>query len=878
MAWSITFYQGLVQLATTSLLLLIVSSAVILAIRQPARRIRVIQWTLAGLLVVPVLAFVHGYPRWSILPTLYAPASPQVVVERMEPSEQTEAWPSVAIEPNAEPMEDPIDEVLTAPDVQETFVRAEIETAVHARATPRSAMVPIAPQPKWEFALPRDFRFWIVIVYLSGVVIMALWSLVGLVALKLLLRSARPADAACRDLLREIAGPRSERVALVVSARAGQPCAFAWRPATIVLPRELCISEDSQKLRWALAHEWSHVERGDVWSWSLSGVVRWFYFYQPLLWWLRRQLQLSQDFVADSQAAHRGQQPEDYAEFLTFRAANFSRPTWAAGLGIGGRNSDLKRRVVMLVENRHPLEIASPRKWNLAAFPIAILMVAAVACLGEQPAGAGGEPAQATAAEPQAEAAKPAIAEATQPVEPVGPQAEASKPVVAEAPSGGKPAARQAVPAKVRPPAQPRKIAPGDVEGAEMERLGLRVPAQPRKIAPGDVLIVDVIPNIEGSQDGQARVLLRPEMKLEVDENGNISFGSLYGVVSVQGATLGGAQKEIQEHLLASQNLSHINVRVTFAREPAIVTPVIVQSPQSHVQAAPPVPAVPDPERIEFLEKMLKKGYVTPQEVAKAKGEPQPRRIKSGDIFNIEVDGTPDDHPVKPVVSVDADGRVALGAHYGKVNIKGKTVDEAEAAIREFLLKTLRDPKVQLTYRDAETPSPNLRGVRPVAPKRPTVSPYLELLPNSPKLSSGPPKEPKVKSWAGPNDSNESPASPTPPRIKPGDILDIEIAGGLLDVPPRMVAVVESSGKVALGVHYGRVEVRGKTLEEAEEAITKSLSTTIKEPQVQVTYWRAADGERLKSDETSKVKQLEREINELKSLIQELKAGKSPSR
>jgi beta-lactamase regulating signal transducer with metallopeptidase domain/protein involved in polysaccharide export with SLBB domain len=782
MAWYIAFYQGLVQLVATSLLLLIVASVAILAIRQPARRIRAIEWTLGGLLLLPGLVFVPGYPRWSILPSLDKPAARVVVVEeRVEPTEPAEVWPSMSIETSADPMEEPTDDVLVASIEPRMIVQAEAEPAVFARVTTRSATVPIVRQPQLEFAFSRDSRFWIVILYLSGVAGMALWSLVGLVALKRLLRSARPADAACRDLLREIAGPRSDRVALLVSARACQPCAFACWRATIVLPRELCDAEDSQKLRWALAHEWSHVERGDVWTWSASGIVRCFYFYQPLLWWLRRQLQLSQDFVADAQAAKNGNLPEDYAEFLTTWSAGYSRPTLAAGLGIGGRVSDLHRRIVMLVEYRRPLETFSPRMWNLAVFPIAVLILGAVACVGQQPDGASGEPKQAVDRKPATE--PKAVVEPTLVIAPAA-ETDSTQPV-------------------------PSDTAIGPVSPKAADPKPSHKQVAPRKIARGDALIVEVIPNIESSQDGQARVLLRPEMKMEVDENGKISFGSIYGFVSVLESTLGEAQEQIQKHLIAAQLLDHINVRVTFA-EPAGNKGAKVQTPAGLIQYAAPAASTGPKPPTQSWAKELKHGYVAPQPVATFKNEPQPRRIKPGDTFNIEVEGTPDDHPVKPVINVDADGRVALGAHYGKVNIQGKTLDEAEQTIREFLLKTLKNPQVQLTYRDTGPPSGAVYSAPTAYSAAPTVSPYVRVLPNL-EIDPVPANQPKVKSWAGPNYSNETLVSPTPPRIKPDDILDIEIAGGLLDVPPRIVAVVESSGRVALGVHYGRVEVRGKT-------------------------------------------------------------------
>ena len=69
--------------------------------------------------------------------------------------------------------------------------------------------------------------------YATGVLVFALWSLAGYVAVKRLLASAWPAPPQCRILLRSVGGAPSERVALVVSARAAQPCAVWWRPTTI---------------------------------------------------------------------------------------------------------------------------------------------------------------------------------------------------------------------------------------------------------------------------------------------------------------------------------------------------------------------------------------------------------------------------------------------------------------------------------------------------------------------------------------------------------------------------------------------------------------------------------------------------------------------
>src|SRR5262249_22755710 len=67
---------------------------------------------------------------------------------------------------------------------------------------------------------------------------------------------------------------------------------------------------------YCLAHEWSHVERRDIVSWHLATLTQFLFFYQPLFWWLRRQLRLCQDYLADARAAEQAVLAEDYADYL----------------------------------------------------------------------------------------------------------------------------------------------------------------------------------------------------------------------------------------------------------------------------------------------------------------------------------------------------------------------------------------------------------------------------------------------------------------------------------------------------------------------------------------------------------------------------------
>ena len=218
-------------------------------------------------------------------------------------------------------------------------------------------------------------------------------------------RHARPADERLRGVLASIAGAGGQRARLLVSDRVDSPVMWGlWRP-TIVVPTELASAENSARLRWGLAHEWSHVVRGDCTTWWLASLVKFVCFYQPIYWWMRRHLALSQDFLADAFAARHGESAEDYAAFLLSLARTRNQPQFAGTLGIGDRRSNLFRRIHMLVKStRPPLE--HNRRWPALLIALTSLFVV------------GGLSVVRLSAQPQE--AQPA------PVEPAGDQQEKS--------------------------------------------------------------------------------------------------------------------------------------------------------------------------------------------------------------------------------------------------------------------------------------------------------------------------------------------------------------------------------------------------------------------------------------------------------------------
>lgn len=66
---AVVLFDGLVSLLAASLLVLMAGPAAVLAIREPARRIRAIQRTIGSLAVLPLVSLVPSYPRLRLAAT-----------------------------------------------------------------------------------------------------------------------------------------------------------------------------------------------------------------------------------------------------------------------------------------------------------------------------------------------------------------------------------------------------------------------------------------------------------------------------------------------------------------------------------------------------------------------------------------------------------------------------------------------------------------------------------------------------------------------------------------------------------------------------------------------------------------------------------------
>jgi hypothetical protein len=218
-------------------------------------------------------------------------------------------------------------------------------------------------------------------VHAGAILLLAGWWLLGTVALARLWSRARPAQLGLGHST--IATRRSVEVRC--HAKVLTPCAFGLKQWRVLLP--MTMTGSHRAVRFALAHELSHLDRGDLWTWRLTRLAQATLWFQPTYWWLRWQVRLCQDYLADADAAEFGGRA-DFAAFLVEAARTEQALLAGAALPLSSRHADLSRRIAMLLNSRAPLERRCPR-WIQAVAALVVvtlLTAAAVIRLEAQPA------------------------------------------------------------------------------------------------------------------------------------------------------------------------------------------------------------------------------------------------------------------------------------------------------------------------------------------------------------------------------------------------------------------------------------------------------------------------------------------------------------
>ncbi len=360
--WLVVTWVGSILAAT---LLLLVASAALRQITQPADRIRLIHFTLMAALATPLLFAMSPLSVWR-LNVIATTASTMRSLDSERDGGLTDDVPPH--QPDA-PAVLPVDETrLTS-----------VETAPSPAAQPAASISrPVA------LLTPAWFEPWAIALVglIGGHVFAAVFFLVeatiGLMRWRRLMEASVAADETIRRMWDSVAGGQGHRTRLRISSAIDTPLAFGWFRPTVLVPTSV-VAGPPQALRFCLAHEWSHIERGDIPSWWFTWCCQFGLWCQPMFWRLRRELRICQDLLADDRAAASDEQAIEYAELLVHFARQRQTRSVTGALGFLDQPRQLTRRVTMLLESRDPFRSRCTSRFTFMT-AVAVASFAALLC------------------------------------------------------------------------------------------------------------------------------------------------------------------------------------------------------------------------------------------------------------------------------------------------------------------------------------------------------------------------------------------------------------------------------------------------------------------------------------------------------------------
>jgi hypothetical protein len=354
-SWFLTPEEWLVRSSLAGGVLLLVGVLLMWLTPQPARRQRIGELALGSSLLVAILCALPAWSPWSI-PLLHEPT------KTGGPPAERDALVVTPVEDDALKLPVWTDERLLL------AVRPEESAVTDASLALATTLTVAAPEvegeqtdegPGWQTTLS-------VFVAGYGMMMVLLFGrcLLGHIGLRRMWSASSSPSPPVARLFAHLTQGWWLRPRLGVSSRVALPVSFGlWRP-TVLIPASFCHPARRDDLRQVLVHELTHLARLDSWSCLLVAVGQAIYFYLPWFWWVRKQVRLCQEFVADAAAAALTS-TEDYAEYLV-SLTGYAAPRLPVGarvMGVKGSNSELFRRVTMLLNSSH-VENRPPRWWS----------------------------------------------------------------------------------------------------------------------------------------------------------------------------------------------------------------------------------------------------------------------------------------------------------------------------------------------------------------------------------------------------------------------------------------------------------------------------------------------------------------------------------
>jgi len=338
-AWIVSLAAWLIDFSLLATAVVAAAIGVRWCFRDPAPRVALVWGTWLGL---AALALVTAVPQWPRIPLPW----------NAGPTRLTTIVSS---------------ESLLLPPADSAASETSLPPAALSDSLPPSATIHPAAGLRWRDCLALS--------WLAAAGLTASWILAGLWQTWRLVRRSTAAPPWIAAELTSIIGCTAKPPGVRMSQRLTSAAAVgAFRPR-ILLPESAAEKAQRPIVRAALAHEWAHIGRGDLWLLALERLLLPLLAWQPLFWWLRRSVRLDLELLADAAAA--GDEPLEYAEaLLAWGKTDQPAPAGLAALSLWESPHTLSRRVTMLLDPKRPLTPHTSRAWQLLLVLASLALVA----------------------------------------------------------------------------------------------------------------------------------------------------------------------------------------------------------------------------------------------------------------------------------------------------------------------------------------------------------------------------------------------------------------------------------------------------------------------------------------------------------------------
>jgi len=315
---------------------------------------------------------------WVPVPWPQKAAEPDPVTAAPAPHPESTFAPAALVEPVAGPLE--------FAEIGGGAEEPRIVARVAADADPETTLSSPDAQPAAPLPFPRWWPDWwqtaVISIWLTGSAVWFTCAIRRLARFQRLLRHARLAPVQLQKQAQRLARKLGMTGAPTVYLVPGRLSPLLWAcfgSPRLVLPGALLEHIDDEQRATLILHELAHLRRRDHWVRALEFLAMGLYWWNPVVWFARRELREAEELCCDAWVVSSlPQANRTYAtalvetiEFLS--AAPAQVPLLASGIG---PISDLNRRLTMIMRGTTPRKLG----WHgvlvvlgLAAFLLPLL-------------------------------------------------------------------------------------------------------------------------------------------------------------------------------------------------------------------------------------------------------------------------------------------------------------------------------------------------------------------------------------------------------------------------------------------------------------------------------------------------------------------------